>query len=735
MRWWSLAWVASAFALGCGGDSDHDPAGGAGARAAAGGSGGSRPNSGGASGTAGKGNGRAGEGPAGSGGEGAETSTAGQGAGGGAGGATAGPRPGDVFFAEERVLDVRLTMSQANWQELEDHGNREQFVASAATLSGSDFPAVSFDAIGVRHKGSYSLHHCWDEFGGVRSHADECAKLSLKLKFDEYDSALRLDGLKRLNLHAVSGDETKLRDLMGYAIFREFGIDASRVMPARVYVNDRLLGLFMAVEEVDGRFTKAHFPEGADGNLYKEIWPSAEVSDDDFVAALETNEETADVSDMRDFAEAVAASSADDFLERMEPWIDLDRTLRYLVVDRALKNWDGITAFYSPVTPHNFFWYHEDSRDGRFHLIPWDLDNVLWEFDPFMHPEQWATAPPVPDWNSTPLDCSPRAVWEAGGETQVTPPRCDPFLDLLARTSWPRFVELGNQFLAGQFSLDRLTTRLEAHRARIAPIVALDPTLDLEAWQVAVADFSQILAQSIEDFRAFLAAGLIEELPPPPPELTDEELNVPSEDSGLHVMGMTNFEFAAPSAGVPAGVTSIGDDAASFLARWNDSSPISGDADLLFNFTFVRNPGTYDEWVNLNLRTVAEVDIRSLSRIMITLRTDVPRRVRIRLRSSVYDTVYGGIWSEFGEYYGASTVPRTVQINLHELEYPPWAKDTWTDGQGWPAGAAGDAEALDAVLRNFDGLIFGPSATTDPAGELTAAEETGFVAIDNIYFR
>lgn len=731
MRWWRVACGVSAFVLGCGGSED----GGSGAGGQGGGATGGSPST--SAGTAGESGVEPGT-PGGSGGEGAgggEGSSAGAGADAGRGGTTAGPRPGDAFFMKERVLEVRLTMLAANWQELEDHGNREEYVASAATLSGTDFASVSFDEIGVRHKGSYSLHHCWDEFDGVRSRADECEKLSLKLKFDEYDSGLRLDGLKRLNLHAVSGDETKLRDLMSYAIFREFGIEASRAMPARVYVNDELLGLFIAVEEVDGRFTKAHFPHAADGNLYKEIWPRVEVSDDDFLDALETNEEAADVSDMRAFATAIAASSVDDFAERMEPWIDIDRTLRYLVVDRALKNWDGITAFYAPLSPHNFFWYHEDSSDGRFHLIPWDLDNALWEFDPFMHPEQWATAPPVPDWNAKPLDCEPRSVWEAGGETLVTPPRCDPFLDLLARTSWPRFVELGHEFLEGPFTASRLLAQVEAHRARIAPLVADDPTLDAASWEAAVSEFSEILQHNVDDFRAFLAAGLIDEQPPPPPELTEEELNVPTTNSGLHVDGMTNFEFAAPNSGVPVGVTAIGDASASFLARWNDASPVSGNADLLFNFTFTRNPGTYDEWVNLDLRTGSEVDISSLSRIMITLRTDVSRTVRIRLRSSVYDATYGGVWSEFGEYYSVNAVPRTVQIDFHDFEYPSWAKDEWTGAQGWPAGAAGDAAALDAVLQKFGGLIIAPGATTDPEGELKTAMETGFIAIDNIYFR
>jgi len=731
MRWWRTAGLASVLAVACGSSRGGEPEAGAGE----GGEGGSGPGTGGTSsgrgGQAGKGSG----GDAATGGEDTDPSGAGQsgssGSGEGGAGSPQKPLPGSALFTDDRVLEVRLTLAESDWQELEEHGDREEFVPAAATLSGNDFAAVSFDEIGVRHKGSYSLHHCWDEFDGVRSHADECEKLSLKLKFDEYDADGRLDGLKRLNLHAASGDETKLRDLLSYDLFRDFGIAAPRVAPARVYVNGELLGLFIAVEEVDGRFTKAHFPNGPDGNLYKEIWPRTEVSDEDFAAALETNEEAADVTDMRDFAAAIAGSNADDFVERMAPWVDLDQVLRYVVVDRATKNWDGITAFYTPYSSHNFFWYHDDSSRDRFHLIPWDLDNTLWEFDPYMHPEQWATAPPVPDWNSKPLDCTPRSVWEVGGSTNVTPPRCDPFLDLLARTSWPRFVALGNELLEGPFTLSRLNAKVSARSAQLASLVAEDPTLDVEAWQSAVSDLSTILAQNIEDFRDFLAEGLIEEQPPPPPELTPDELNVPTADTGLHIDGMTNFEFAAPTSGFPLGVSVVSDGTSTVQASWNDASAISGNADLLFNFTFARGPEPYDEWVNLDLRS-AVTNIDALTRIMVTLRTDVPRTVRIRLRSSVYDTEYAGVWSEFGQDFGASAVPRTVELTLHDLVYPSWARDAWTDGQGW---TTSDEAALANVLQNFGGLIFVPGATLDPSGELKSAEETGFVAIDNIYFR
>src|SRR5690606_9343610 len=233
---------------------------------------------------------------------------------GGSGGASGGPAPsrglpGDAVFASGELLEVELTVDPAELRELDEHGDLEQYVPAAVRLRHAALPRVELAEVGVRHKGSYSLHHCWDEFGGVRSYDNECAKLSLKLKFDELDPQARFDGLKRLNLHAVMGDATKLHDLVAYQAFRDFGVDAPRAMPARVSVTGQSRGLFTAVEDVDGRYTTAHFPDAPDGNLYKEVWPNASVPDATFVAALETNEEAADVSGMRAFAEAIARST------------------------------------------------------------------------------------------------------------------------------------------------------------------------------------------------------------------------------------------------------------------------------------------------------------------------------------------------------------------------------------------------------------------------------------------
>jgi spore coat protein H len=644
--------------------------------------------------------------------------------------------PGDLAFADEQVLEVRLTLSAADWMELEEHGNLEEYVPAAVSLTGAGFDDVVLDSVGLRHKGNWTLHHCWDENGGVRDHADECQKLSYKIKFDEYAPDARFDGLKRINLHAASGDATRLHEYLGYATFRDFGIDAPRTVPARVFINGELQGVFIAVEEIDGRYTRAHYPDGPNGNLYKEIWPSTATADQDFLDALETNEDAGDVSDIKDFAAAIAGSGTANFVERMEPWVDLEQVLRYMAVDRAIKNWDGITAFYLPNSPHNFFWYHDDGDAGRFHLIPWDLDNVFWEFDPYMHPEQWVTADPVPDWNMQPRDCNPRGVWDQTADTRITPPRCDPFLDLLAETSWQRFVEIGNQLLAGPLALNELNRKLTARRAQIAPLVEEDPTIDLAAWNAAADMLPAMFERARRDFQALLASGLVDEAAPaepPPTEPPPDDVDAPTEDLGLHVDGVTNFEFATPPLAEPANVFSFGDSLAVFAPSWNTSSPISGNADLRFDFTFNEQPGQYDEYVGLGvLASQPEADVTGYSSVVFTLHSSAARVVRIRLESPAYTDAWGGIWSEFGVDVPVTAGTQTLTLSLGSFAYPTWAKDAWTAGQGF---TVADAEALRTVLLRFGGLVFSPAATTDSAGDLVAVSESAFIQIDNIYFR
>lgn len=421
--------------------------------------------------------------------------------------------PGANLFGDDQVLEIRLTLSPSDQLALEQHGDDEIYVPAEASVVGSHLAQVELGTIGVRHKGAYSLHHCWDDFG-VRSYSGACARLSYKLKFDKYAPETRLDGVKRLNLHASSGDASRLRELTAYSLFRDFGVEAPRTAVARLIVNGNLEGLFIVVEAMDGRFTKAHFPDGGgDGNLYKELWPSPELEPADMIEALRTNEDVADVSGFSAFSAAVGATTHASFAADMASWVDLDHTLRYIAVDRALKNWDGIMAFYSPISPHNFYWYHDVGGSGRFQLVPWDMDNSLWAFDPYMAPQAWVSASPVPDWNEEPLACEPRSVWDASGETSITPPRCDLFLDTLAETHFERFQVIATELLAGPLEPARWIAKVSHYGDLLEPIISEDPLLNVDAWRTQRENFKLLLERAGDDFRAFAAAGLQTEAP------------------------------------------------------------------------------------------------------------------------------------------------------------------------------------------------------------------------------
>jgi spore coat protein CotH len=217
---------------------------------------------------------------------------------------------GDHVFDDNQVHSYYLTFSDEEYARLMDFStlladqytvNKDRYVEAALRVDDTEFPSI-----GVRIKGNYSIWGCVDFATGERvervepffGNIDVCQRFSLKLDFDRFDDSLRLDGLKKLNLHAMAADPSKLRERLGYSLFREMDIVAPRSVHARVYLNGEYHGLFAAVEQVDGRFTANRFLTDGDGNLYKQLWPTEQVS----VAAAE-------------------------------------------VVDRAITNYDGILAF------------------------------------------------------------------------------------------------------------------------------------------------------------------------------------------------------------------------------------------------------------------------------------------------------------------------------------------------------------------------------------------------------
>jgi hypothetical protein len=445
-------------------------------------------------------------------------------------------RIGDNVFDESRVQSYYLTVSDKEYAKLMDFStllanpwevNDDRYVEASVSLGDVELPSIA-----VRFKGNYSIWGCIDFATKKRieriepfyGNIDVCQRFSLKLDFDRYVDRFRLDGLKKLNLHAMAADPSKLRERLGYSLFREMDIPAPRAVHARVYMNGEYQGLFAAVEEIDGRFTANRFPSAGDGNLFRDLWPSTtDASVSTAKSALRTNQDpaVADVSDFLAFRNAVASATEADFAAKVAPFVDLDYLARYIVVDRGINNFDGIMSFnfgpgWGPYCG-NHFWY--DVGGGQFALIPWDFDKTFW----YPEPNFWSDNAPngknvVPNWNVITSSCNGHTVdfdavtvnngVRTEGTFSIREIDCDPFLKLLRGAVYDRQKAIANAFIAGPFSEQSVATKLDTWRAQIAQAVGEDPMVDSTNWQGAVDDLQAKLPK-FQSNLSLMMSGLI----------------------------------------------------------------------------------------------------------------------------------------------------------------------------------------------------------------------------------
>ena len=410
---------------------------------------------------------------------------------GGDGGGDGGPIGGDsaVIFDESVIRTYEVDVAEDDWQWLNDNATLEEYVPATVHFEGE-----TYSQIGIRYKGGYgSLFTCFDSQGNRT-----CDKLSIKLAFDEYDPEGRFYGLRKVNFHSMEADPSHMHDAIVYKLFRDQDVPAPRTAFARLVVNGELLGLFAVVEQIDGRFTRARFPDGGEGNLYKEVWPE-HTTEQPYLDALETNEDEQPSADkMVRFAQALADAGDEGFAGVIEAWTDPDQLVGYMAVARLVDHWDDIIAFYcagGPCFNHNYYWY-ESTAEDRVWLIAWDVDHT------FEEPSPVRTYFGMPDWDEVDADCTPRDIFLG---IQGRAPACDPFIRGMVTQLWDRYAAASEALLAGDFAVDAMNARIDQLEALIADAVVEDPNgPSVSEWQSAV----DALREIVVDKRAWVEAKL-----------------------------------------------------------------------------------------------------------------------------------------------------------------------------------------------------------------------------------
>lgn len=193
-------------------------------------------------------------------------------------------------------------------------------------------------------------------------------KKSYRVKF----SGKRLfNGVHQINLHAMYTDKSFLREKLSWDFFADVGILAPRASYARLTLNDRPQGLYLAVDRVNKDFLEGR--GRVPGSLYNAggFYSLADMTvQSKDLLKLYYPKEIGDEDDYRDLEELLRAindapdSSFADVLGRM---FDMNSVYNWLSGNMVLAMGDSYNK--------NYYLYHDETRTlHQWTIIPWDYD-------------------------------------------------------------------------------------------------------------------------------------------------------------------------------------------------------------------------------------------------------------------------------------------------------------------------------------------------------------------------
>jgi spore coat protein H len=590
-----------------------------------------------------------------------------------------------ALFGATTIPTFDVYLPAESWEWLKVYARDETYVEADACYNGQ-----AIGHVGFRFKGSYgSLYNCFDAAGN-----NTCRKLPMKIKFDKYVEGQRFHGLKRLDFQGYRYDDSYIKERLSYDLFRAMGIVAPRAAWAKVRVNGQDQGLFGMVEQPDGPFVKERFPATPDNNLYKEVWPG-KTTDERMLAGLETNTDTADITDYKAFSDALAATKTDaEARALLGQYMDLDYLARYMAVDDAVANNDGPITYYTNGDPtqagnHNFFVYEESPT--RFTMIPWDLESTLSLSTNYGN---------VPYWRETTVDCShPYAVW--GGMNQVIAPGCDRLFRALASDA-TAYKAAVRTLLDTHFTVANMEAALAQHVAFIREAAAADkhgPGAD--GFEKGVG----YVKQDIPRLRARLEHLLSGE---------------PSTPLVISSTSKNDFE-TADAYGLLSGTSQMCNAHSTTEVQLLTTAPLAGSKSVRIAFSYGNETVAYQQWMSYGVpMDKIPTNAATFTGIRMTVQSNVKRILRLDIDSPKNPGLLKGI--RRGWDIIIDTSPKTVEVHFAEATTPSWGGEV--------------DDSLPDILATMSGLYFQPRCEGLSVGGFLpeGTTDTGYVDIDDLEF-
>lgn len=262
-----------------------------------------------------------------------------------------------TVFPKDQVIDVKITIDEADFADMIDNAEAEEYKEASVEYNGQ-----KFEHVGIRTKGNLSLRSV------VNSDSD---RYSFKLSFDEYVNQT-LDGISKINLNNNYSDATYMREFLAYELAASAGLPTPGFSYVNVYINGELWGFYLAVEQIGDAYLERHFGN-AYGALYKGVMTGAGSDltwlgqDPDSYTGLEMKSKSSNDDALIDMLDEL--NNGSDY----EQVLDVDQALKYIALNVAASNMDS----YLGTNKQNYYLYE---NKGVFSILPWDYNMAFGGF-------------------------------------------------------------------------------------------------------------------------------------------------------------------------------------------------------------------------------------------------------------------------------------------------------------------------------------------------------------------
>lgn len=254
----------------------------------------------------------------------------------------------DEFFSKGRIPQLRITVAEAELEKLK--ADNRSYVRCTIVENGK----TTYKDVAIKLKGAAGSFREWDD------------RPALTLNANKFNKGQTFHSLDKFHLNNSVQDETYIQEWLCEEICRAAGVPATRVSHARVWLNDRDVGLYVLKEGFDKTFLQRHF-EDSDGNLYD----GGFVQDIDAELEKDSGNGPDDRADLRALLDACREPNVEEKWRRVDELLNVDAFVSFMALELMTCHWDGYTP------NRNNYRIYFDPKDHKAYFLPHGMDQMF----------------------------------------------------------------------------------------------------------------------------------------------------------------------------------------------------------------------------------------------------------------------------------------------------------------------------------------------------------------------